>query len=77
MMINLKKELEYMPLDQLILGINEFTRTSRERELTETEITERGLYRAEYIRRIGSNLRMTLDNTTIEYAEDGENGSNG
>ncbi len=77
MMIKNKNDLTNMPLDQLIQGINEFTRTSRERELTAEETARRGDYRTEYLRRIGVNLRTTLDNTTIEYAEDRDDGSNG
>lgn len=74
-MNDLKNKLSNMELDQLIKKINEFTALSRERELSEIESRERQLYREEYIRRIGSNLRATLDNTDFEFAgeDDGSN----
>lgn len=75
-MINLKKKLESMPLEDLIAGINRFTATTRERDLTAEEEEQRQLYRKEYIDRIKRNMRSTLDNTTFEIVDEGENGSN-
>ncbi|KAF5065938.1 hypothetical protein SDC9_168757 [bioreactor metagenome] len=75
-MTDLENKLQSMALDDLIKGINQFTANSRIRELTELETQERALYRKEYIRRIGRNLRATLDNTDITYADGGEDGSN-
>lgn len=74
-MNDLKNKLTNMELDQLIGKINGFTALSRERDLTELETRERQLYREEYIRRIGRNLRATLDNTDFEFAgeDDGSN----
>lgn len=75
-MINLKKELESLPLEDLIAGINAFTATSRERELTKEEANRRQAYRMEYIERIKRNMRSTLDNTTFEFVDEANNGSN-
>ena len=75
-MIKLKKELESMPLKDLIAGINAFTATSRERELTREEANRRQAYRMEYIERIRRNMRSTLDNTTFEIVDEANNGSN-
>ncbi len=76
-MTDLEKQLESMPLDELIEGINAFTATTRERELTPEEAGRRQAYRAEYIRRFSRNLRATLDNTTFEFADEDQDGSNG
>lgn len=75
-MNQLKKELEALSLDDLIEKINAFTATTRERELTEEEAAMRQAYRFEYVNRFKKNLRATLDNTTIEYADEDNNGSN-
>jgi|LFRM01.1.fsa_nt_gb uncharacterized protein YnzC (UPF0291/DUF896 family) len=75
-MINLKNKLESMPLEDLIAGINDFTATTRERELTKEEADHRQAYRMEYIDRIKRNMRSTLDNTTFEIVDEGNNGSN-
>ena len=45
--------------------INELTRISRERELTEAEKTEREELRAEYVAAVRANLQAQLDNTFI------------
>ncbi|PKK39457.1 hypothetical protein ABB02_01306 [Clostridiaceae bacterium JG1575] len=65
-----KNRLEDLPLDQLIEGINQFTAAARVRPLTGEEEHERARYRKEYLRRIGANLRMTLDHTDIQYQEE-------
>lgn len=75
--IELKETLEAMALDELILAINRFTALSRERSLTLEETFSRQLHREEYLGRIRRNLRATLDNTDIEFADEGKNGSNG
>ncbi len=56
-------ELELMALshDKLVEMINNFTRLSRERELTEQEAAERQEVRSEYIRRIRINLTGQLE----------------
>ncbi len=74
-MNNLKNKLKEFELDKLIHQINGFTALSRERELTESEAKERQLYRQEYIRRFGSNLRATLDNTDFEIAGEDDGGN--
>lgn len=74
-MSDMESKLRSMELEQLILKINGFTALTRERDLTEIEAGERQLYREEYIRRIGRNLRATLDNTDFEFQgeDDGSN----
>lgn len=71
-----KKELASLPLAELLKGINDFTKTARERDLTTQEQALRQAYRQEYIRRIGANLRSTLDHTTITFADEEDHGSN-
>ena len=45
--------------------INELTRISRERTLTEEELAERAALRAEYIAAVKESLASQLDNTYI------------
>ena len=45
--------------------INELTRISRQRELTESEKAEREKLRAEYVAAVRANLQAQLDNTFI------------
>ena len=47
--------------DELVAKINEFTKLTKERELTQTEAEERELYRREYLRRIKISLKGNLD----------------
>lgn len=47
--------------DELVGKINEFTKLTKERELTQTEAEERELYRREYLRRIKISLKGNLD----------------
>lgn len=75
-MNDLKKELETIELDELLKAINDFTALARERELTIDESAMRQLHREEYIQRIRRNLRSTLDNTDIEFADGDDDGSN-
>lgn len=57
--------MKNIPHDELVLKINEFTRLSKERELTPEEAAERELYRKEYISRIKTSLKGNLDG--VEY----------
>ncbi len=54
-----------IPHDELVAKINEFTKVSRERELTSEEEKERKEYRDEYLKRIRSSMKSNLDG--IEY----------
>lgn len=65
-----------MELGELIKAINAFTALSRQRDLTADETYVRQLHREEYIKRIGRNLRSTLENTDIEFADGECDGSN-
>ena len=75
-MNDMKNKLQTVELDELLKAINEFTALSRQRDLTAQEIEKRQLYREEYIQRIRHNLRSTLDNTDIEFADGDNDGSN-
>ena len=52
--------------NKTIERINELTRLSRERELTEEEKEERQKLRQEYIEAIKLNFRSTLDNIELK-----------
>ncbi|WP_312649354.1 DUF896 domain-containing protein [Proteiniclasticum sp.] len=54
-----------IPHDELVAKINEFTKVSRERELTSEEEKERKEYRDEYLMRIRSSMKSNLDG--VEY----------
>lgn len=54
-----------IPHDELVAKINEFTKVSRERELTSEEEKERKEYRDEYLKRIRSSMKSNLDG--VEY----------
>lgn len=49
--------------------INELTRISRERALTELEQAERKSLREAYIRAFKDQMRQQLDHTVIEYPD--------
>lgn len=49
-----------IPHDELVAKINEFTALTRERSLTEEETKEREAYRGEYLKRIRSSMRGSL-----------------
>lgn len=49
--------------------INELTKLSRERELTEEEQTERAALRREYIDSFTASLSGILDNTYVQYPD--------
>ncbi len=53
-----------------IRRISELTKLSRERELTDTEKTEREILRKEYIEAIRANFRSTLE--SIKYTDEEE-----
>lgn len=50
---------------KLIGRINELARAAKVRSLTEVELAERDMLRAEYIKLFRCNLQGTLDNTYI------------
>ena len=49
-----------IPHDELVAKINEFTKMTRERDLTEEEEKERAAYREEYLKRIRQSMRGSL-----------------
>ena len=51
---------EEIPHDELVAKINEFTKMTRERDLTEEEEKERAAYREEYLKRIRQSMRGSL-----------------
>lgn len=51
---------EEIPHDELVAKINEFTKMTRERDLTEEEVKERAAYREEYLKRIRQSMRGSL-----------------
>ena len=51
---------EEIPHDELVAKINEFTKMTRERDLTEEEEKERAAYREEYLTRIRQSMRGSL-----------------
>lgn len=53
--------------DKKISRINELTKISRERELTDSEKAERQALRQEYINDMKASLTGQLDNTYILY----------
>lgn len=60
-------DLQTMALEKLLEEINGFTALSRQRDLTEEESQRRQAVRKEYLRRIGNNLRRTIEDSNIEY----------
>ena len=55
--------------DKKISRINELTKISRERELTDSEKAERQALRQEYINDMKASLTGQLDNTYILYPD--------
>ena len=51
---------EEIPHDELVAKINEFTKMTRERDLTEEEEKERAASREEYLKRIRQSMRGSL-----------------
>ena len=51
---------EEIPHDELVAKNNEFTKMTRERDLTEEEEKERAAYREEYLKRIRQSMRGSL-----------------
>lgn len=52
-----------------IQRINELKRLSRERELSEEELSEQAALRAEYIAGFRANMKAVLDNVLIEESD--------
>lgn len=52
-------------MDEIVKKINEFTKLSKERELTEEEKKEREKYRRLYIDKFKESLKGHLDNIKI------------
>ncbi len=57
-------------MDEIVKKINEFTKLSKERELTEEEKKEREKYRRLYIDKFKENLKGHLDNIKIVKVDD-------
>lgn len=57
-------------MDEIVKKINEFTRLSKERELTEEEKKEREKYRRLYIDKFKESLKGHLDNIKIVKVDD-------
>lgn len=60
-------------MDEIVKKINEFTRLSKERELTEEEKKEREKYRRIYIDKFKESLKGHLDNIKIVKVDDDGN----
>ena len=57
-------------MDEIVKKINEFTRLSKERELTEEEKKEREKYRRLYIDKFKESLKGHLDNIKMVKVDD-------
>ena len=57
-------------MDEIVKKINEFTKLSKERELTEEEKKERQKYRRLYIDKFKESLKGHLDNIKIVKVDD-------
>ena len=57
-------------MDEIVKKINEFTKLSKERELTEEEKKEREKYRRLYIHNFKESLKGHLDNIKIVKVDD-------
>ena len=57
-------------MDEIVKKINEFTKLSKERELTEKEKKEREKYRRLYIDKFKESLKGHLDNIKIVKVDD-------
>ena len=57
-------------MDEIVKKINEFTKLSKERELTEEEKKEREKYRRLYIDKFKESLKGYLDNIKIVKVDD-------
>ena len=58
-------EVKDMKMDEVIARINELAKLSKERPLTEEELSERNKLRRIYIDNVKANLVGQLDNTYI------------
>lgn len=56
-------------LEEHITRINELTRISRERPLTEAETIERAELRQAYLKNFRQNFRQTIEHTKVEYPD--------
>ena len=61
----MQEKLKNLSMNEIILKINEFTRHSRERELTDNEKIEREEYRKAYLDMIRSQVKGHLDKITL------------
>ena len=52
--------------------INELSRVSRERELTDEETAERAALRADYVRAFRESVKQQLENTYVQYPDGSE-----
>ena len=60
-------------MEDIIKKINEFTKISRERELTEEEKKEREKYRKLYIKKFKTSMRGHLDSIKVVRVDDNGN----
>ena len=60
-------------MEDIIKKINEFTKISRERELTDEEKTEREKYRKIYIEKVKNSMKGHLDSIKIVRVDDNGN----
>ena len=60
-------------MEDIIKKINEFTKISRERELTEEEKKEREKYRKLYIEKFKTSMRGHLDSIKVVRVDDNGN----
>ena len=60
-------------MEDIIKKINEFTKISRERELTEEEKKERDKYRNPYIEKFKTSMRGHLDSIKVVRVDDNGN----
>ncbi|AMD94465.1 DUF896 domain-containing protein [Leptotrichia sp. oral taxon 847] len=60
-------------MEDIIKKINEFTKISRERELTDEEKMEREKYRKIYIEKVKNSMRGHLDSIKIVRVDDNGN----
>ena len=67
MVVSLKEQLNNI---EIVKKINEFTKLSKERELTEEEKKEREKYRRLYIDKFKESLKGHLDNIKIVKVDD-------
>lgn len=59
-----------MTMDEIIKKVNEYTKLSKERELTEDEKIEREKYRKMYMEKFKESMRGHLDSIKVVRVDD-------